>query len=46
MPLAGILSAREQWALENICSLLGLVMGITVEAQTTAALVNVSKYSI
>ena len=32
--------------LENICSLLGIVVGITVESQTIAALVNISKYSI
>ena len=32
--------------LENICSLLGIVVGITVESQTIAALVNISKYNI
>jgi uncharacterized protein with NRDE domain len=31
--------------LRNKCSLLGIVMGITVESQTIAALVNISKYS-
>ena len=31
---------------KNKCCLLGIVMGITVESQTVAALVKVSKYNL
>ena len=31
---------------KNKCCLLGIVMGITVESQTVAALVNISKYNL
>ena len=37
---------KQKQDLRNKCSLLGIVMGITVESQTVVALVNVSKYSL